>query len=330
MESRRVSVARVLAAGCAAAVLVLLIGGASEVARFGLSTASAAARVEQDVRAAFVEMTGDVERVAHDVAQDPAVQRAMASTLESDESARTLFDAAARARARNGPEDLPVVAVTIYNRTGDARGWAGRASDLPAARPPAVPLFVAPSPLGLRLVYLERITSPGPERTPLGSVAVEHGLTPARAGSMLLTTSEYVMPTSRAPVLLRIHDPRRPATRGVSFVVHTADGSPLVDAEIAPGQLDAGRARVRRVSVSIAVALIGVTVLLLCGPLLDERTRAGSVPAGLRLTLVTVVLLIAGSALFWTAFSLAPWSESSGHRTAFRLLLGGAGAVAVA
>ena len=63
VESRRVSVARVSAAGCAAAVVVLLIGGVVEVARFGLSTASAAARVEQDVRAAFVEMTGDVERV---------------------------------------------------------------------------------------------------------------------------------------------------------------------------------------------------------------------------------------------------------------------------
>jgi signal transduction histidine kinase len=330
VESRRVSVARVSAAGCAAAVLVLLIGGAVEVARFGLSPASAAARVEQDVRAAFVEMTADVERVAKDVAQDPTVQRAMASTLESDESARTLFDAAARARARNGPEDLPVVAVTIYNQAGDARGWAGRASDLPAERPPAVPLFVAPSPLGLRLVYLERITSPGRERTPLGSVAVEHGLTPARAGSMLLTTSEYVMPTSRAPVLLRLHDPRRAAAAGVSFVVNTIDGRPLVDAEIAPGQLDAGRARLRRISVSIAVAIIGVTVLLLCGPLLDERTRARSVDAGLRLTVAIVLLLVAGSALFWTAFSLAPWSESSGHRTAFRLLLGGAGAAAVA
>src|SRR6187402_2040480 len=158
VESRRVSVARVSAAGCAAAVVVLLIGGVVEVARFGLSTASAAARVEQDVRAAFVEMTGDVERVAHDVAKDAAVQRAMASALETDESARTLFDAAARARARNEPEDLPVVAVTIYNSQGDARGWAGRASDLPAERPPAVPLFVAPSPLGLRLVYLEGIT----------------------------------------------------------------------------------------------------------------------------------------------------------------------------
>ena len=330
VESRRVSVARVSAAGCAAAVVVLLIGGVVEVARFGLSTASAAARVEQDVRAAFVEMTGDVERVAHDVAKDAAVQRAMASALETDESARTLFDAAARARARNEPEDLPVVAVTIYNSQGDARGWAGRASDLPAERPPAVPLFVAPSPLGLRLVYLEGITTPGPERTALGSVAVEHGLTPARAGSMLLTTSEYVMPTNRAPVLLRLHDPRRSASGWPGFVVTTAEGRPLVDAEIAPGQLDASRARVRRISVSIAVAVIGFTVLLLCGPLLDERTRARSAAAELRLTSAILMVIVAGAALFWTAFTLAPWSETSGHRTAFRLLLGGTGAAALA
>jgi signal transduction histidine kinase len=330
VESRRVSVARVSAAGCAAAVLVLLIGGVVEVARFGRSTASAAARVEQDVRAAFVEMTGDVERVAHDVAQDPAVQRAMASPLETDESARTLFDAAARARARNEPQDLPVVAVTIYNPSGDARGWAGRASDLPAERPPAVPLFVAPSPLGLRLVYLEPITTPGADRTPIGSVAVEHGLTPARAGSMLLTTSEYMMPTARAPVLLRLHDPRRSANRPLSFVVTTADGRPLVDAEIAPGQLEASRARVRRIAVALAVAVVGVTVLLLCGPLLDERRRARSAAAEVRLTAAIVLVVVAGSALFWAAFAVSPWIDTTGHRTAFRLLLGGAGAAAVA
>ncbi len=180
-RERRVSAARVFAGGCVAALMALLIGGALELSRFGSSDAAAAARVEHDVRAAFVEMTEDVERMAHEVARDPAVAPAMASGLETDEGVRTLFDSAARARARV-PEDLAVVAITIYNSRGVARGWAGRASDLPAELPGAAPLFVAPSPLGLRLVYLQPIAAATPDRTRVGSVAVEHVLTPARAG----------------------------------------------------------------------------------------------------------------------------------------------------
>ena len=325
---RRVSVARVSVVGCAAAVLVLLIGGALELARFGANDAAAAARVEHEVRAAFANMTSDVERMAHDVAQDERVKEAMASGLETDAGVRTLFDAAARARFRK-PSDLSVVAVTIYNSHGVARGWAGRASDLPAERPRPAPLFVAPSPLGLRLVYLERIT--GRDRTVLGSVAVEHVLTPARAGSMLLTTSDYVMPTSRAPVLLRLNDGGRTGNAAVpTFVVTAADGTPLVDASIAPGQLAASRAQMRRTAAAAAIALLALTTLLLAGPLLDARARARTARRELGLTAMILVVVLAASALLWFAFAMAPWSAVAGYRTAFRLLLGGATAAGLA
>jgi signal transduction histidine kinase len=326
---RRVSIARVSIAGCVAAVLALLIASAVEWVRFGSSDAAAAARVEQEVRGAFTEMTGDVERVAHDVAGNASVARAMASGLDSEEEVRTLFDAAAHARASER-EDVAVVAVTIYNARGVARGWAGRASDLPSERSSTAPLFVAPSPLGLRLVYLEPIVSSTAERAGLGSVVVEHVLTPARTGSMLLTTSEYVMPTSRAPVRLRLPDSRAAADPSVAaFAVTAADGTRLVDAAISLPDLAASRARLRRTGGAIAIALLALTTLLLAGPLLDGRARARTARDELRFTAVILLVIATGAALLWIAFSVAPWSDVLAHRTAVRLLLAGGTAAAM-
>ena len=330
VDLRRVSVARVSIAGCAAAFLLVLIGAAFELAWFGASDATTAARVEQDVRARFAAMTADVEGMAHEVAQDAGVRRAMASPLATDEGTRTLFDASAGARAKR-PDDLAVIAITIYNTQGGARGWAGRASDLPSERPGGTPLFVAPSPLGLRLVYLETISSATLQGTPIGSVAVEHVLTPARAGSKLLTTSEYVMLTDRAPVVLRLHDAgRAPDPSAISFIVTRADGSPLVDAAISSAELSAARMRTRRSFGAAAIAVLALTTLLLAGPMLDARTRARAAGRELRFTAMILAVVVAGAGILWIAFSVTPWSDVAGHRAAVRLLLGGAAGAGLA
>src|SRR5438045_266196 len=78
-RERRASVTRVFAGGCAVAALVVLGGAAIEVVRLGPTDTAAAARVERDVRAAFVEMTADVAGVAAGIARDTRVSRAMAS-----------------------------------------------------------------------------------------------------------------------------------------------------------------------------------------------------------------------------------------------------------
>ena len=76
-----------------------------------------------------------------------------------------------------------MLAVTIYDADGDARAWDGRASDLPKDRTTAASssLFVTPSPLGLRLVFLQPMAAATPDHARLGAVAVEHVLTPAPA-----------------------------------------------------------------------------------------------------------------------------------------------------
>jgi signal transduction histidine kinase len=326
-RERRVSVARVFAGGCAVAALVVLIGAAVEAIRLGTSETAAAARVQQDVRAAFVEMTADVEGLAHAIAGNADVSRAMAAGPATDHAARVLFDAAAQARQRI-PEDVPLLAVTIYDADGVPRGWAGRASDLPSERTKgsAAPLFVTPSPLGLRLVYLQPIVAAPPDPTRLGAVAVEHVLTPAPPASILLTTSEYVMPTVRGRVSLRLHVAGTTPTASPGetvFVISAADGTPLLDASIELANLAADRADLRRTVVALALAVIAITVLLLAGPLLDARAAARAWRRELQLTFMILVVILAGSAVLWLAFTISPWSVVHANRRAFKLLLGG-------
>jgi signal transduction histidine kinase len=331
-RERRVSVTRLFAGGCAAAALVVLGGAAFEVVRLGATDAAAAARVERDVRAAFAEMTADVAGVAGGVAGDARVSRAMASDAGTGEADRVLFDAAKEARERI-PEDLDVLAVTIYDGNGAPRAWAGRASDLPADRlkGPAS-LFVTPSPLGLRLVYLQPIALGSADGVRLGSVAVEHVLTPPPPPSILLTSREYVMPTARAPVSLHFHDAWPAASPGpavTTFVVASPDGTPMLDASVATSALVAARARLRRTVVAAAIGVLALTVLLLAGPLLDARSAARSGRLEWRGTLLILVVILSGSALVWLAFRIAPWSASRVNRTAFRLLLVGITATAL-
>jgi signal transduction histidine kinase len=324
-RERRVSVPRIIGAGCALALLAILIGGTVELLRFGRSDAVAAARIEQDVRAAFASISADIKRLAETVASDPDVAQAMALGLETDEGVRALFDTAADARARLS-DSLPRVAITIYDVRGVARGWAGRASDLPRERPTAR-LFIAPSPLGLRLIYLESIVATTADRSRLGSVAVEHVLTPVRAGS-LLTATDYVMPTSRAQVQLRLHDPANPPAAG--FVVAGPDGTPLVDVVIPPSELTGGRTHLRRVVGFAALTILAITLLLLAGPLLDARLRARDAGRELRLTAAIVAVVVAGAGLLWLAFLVSPASDAEGHRRAVAVLLGGVAAAGVA
>ncbi len=331
-RERRVSVTRVFAVGCALSAVVVLAGAAFEVFRLGPTDAAAAARVQRDVGAAFVEMTSDVQGLARQLAADPQVSRAMAPEVATDEADRVLFDAASAARQRI-PEDVDVLAVTIYDGNGGPRAWAGRASDLPQDRTNGPPsLFVTPSPLGLRLVYLQPIVSASSDRARLGSVAVEHVLTPAPPSSILLTTSGYVMPTALGPVSLRLHGARAQAagaSAATTFVIAAPDGSPLLDASVAPSELAEARARLRRTVVALAIAVLAVTVLLFAGPVLDARSTARAGRREWRLTLTILAVILAGSALLWLAFTISPWSDARVNRTAFRLLLGGVAAAAV-
>ena len=128
---RRVSWRRLLAGGLAAATLVAAVGFLLEWRRFGADTAGAIARAATGVQARFAEISTLLERVATDIATDPA---AIAASQAAPDAAKALFDVVER-HSRRVVEDRDV-AVTVYDRFGTgASAWAGRPSDfLPSER----------------------------------------------------------------------------------------------------------------------------------------------------------------------------------------------------
>ena len=324
-SQRRVSAARVFAGGCAAAAIVVLIGFVLEFHQFGSSDDVAAAQLEQDVRADIAMMTSDVVGVAGRLARDPDVGAAMGSDANIEDRSRTLFDAAARERQRV-PSDEPLLAITIYDLAGVPRAWAGRASDLSTDRTKGpASLFVTPSPLGLRLVYLEPV-APGPGQPSVGAVAAEHVLTEAPPASILLTTSSYEMVTDRGSVTLRLHDAHappaeRPGERG--FQISAPDGTPLLDASVSFASVAAMRDEHRRTVAGIALTIFAFTLLLLSGPVLDRRSIAKNGRRELTLTLFVIALVLSGGMLIWIGFRISPWYPLAVNRKAMKLLLSG-------
>ena len=330
-RERRVSAARLFAAGCAAAAIAVLAGFAFELYRFGSDDGTAAVRLERSVQASFADMTGDIESAAHAISGNRTVRDAMAAGPETDESARRLFDAASVARESPG-DDESVVALTVYDNSGEPRAWAGRASNLPPDRTKgAAAVFVTSTPLGLRLVYLEPIAATTPDRSRLGAVVVEHAVASAPSVSPA-GVAVYTLTAPQATVSLRLpqQTPSPPDPGRVSFVVATPDGVPLLEASAARDDLVRERSNLRRTVASLAVMLFAATILLLAGPLLDRRARARGPGTELQLTAAIALVILSGVALLLLAFGVAPWAHGAGTRSAIRLCLWGATAAALA
>ncbi len=312
---------RLLAAGLAATLLVLLGGGLFELWRFGLSPASASARVERRVRGDFDRMTGILGRVASGIALDPVAAQGLGA---GPDAARDLFDLVDRqlAGAGGGSGDL---AATIYDTHGTALAWAGRPSDIRVpdriAGPPS--FFVTPSPLGLRLVHVLPVLDPAQHR--VGAVAVERVLSPAAAAATI-STSEFALPTPLGPASLRMRwEGAGGEPRPNAFVLRSPNGEPLVEVSMAAEDIARARTRLRRQTGAGAVAALAVTLLLLIGPALDRRADAARKATFVGATAAAIVLLGAGLALLWTALQLAEDQRPGAHIV---LLLGGCFAAA--
>ena len=313
LRDRRVSWRRLLAGGLAVTALAGIIGGALEFSRLGSSDAAAGAKVERYVRREFDRMTEDLSRVAARVASDPA---AAAGLSLSAPDARQLFDLLDR---RVSAEDTERIAVTIYNARGEgeARAWVGRPSDISVIN--VRPFFVRQSPLGLRLMHVVPVDGPDGR---LGSVAVEHVLSPAPAPT--IANTEWLLPTPLGPASLRIFWDR-PGPH--AFLLSDPSGAPLVEASVPPSTLRRERQNWRRQVTALMLVLFAATLLLLIGPLLDRRAvarRAGTVAWT---TAGAVALILAGAAGIWAALALVQSRQLPGSAT---LLLGGGVAAAIA
>ncbi|MEN3339593.1 MAG: two-component system, NtrC family, nitrogen regulation sensor histidine kinase NtrY, partial [Acidobacteriota bacterium] len=322
MRDRTVTWRQLLAAGLTAALLVAAGGVAWELWRFGASPAGASARLERQVRGSFDRVTAVLSRVATGVATDPVAARALAA---GPEQARDLFDLVDR-RVLGAGDELDDVAATVYDAQGVARAWRGRPSDVMAPDRLAGPsaFFVTPSPLGPRLVRLVPILDTQQHR--LGSVAVEHVLSPASAAATI-TATDVVLPTTLGPASLRMRwEGAGGEARANAFVLRAPDGEPLVEVSMTPADIERGRSAFRHKVAAASLGTLSLTLLLLMGPVLDRRAEARVGRAYFAATGFAIALLLAGALLVWGALSLV-WGEAPGAPVL--LLLGGVTAPAV-
>jgi signal transduction histidine kinase len=284
-----------LGVGLVAAALAGLSGLAIERWWFGSSDAAAAARVESLVRREFDGMTAALTAVASRIASDPAARDQAARP----ETARALFDLVANARlASPRPDDI---AVTVYDAVqSEARAWSGRPSDIPSDRVVGPQqLFLTRTALGLRLVLVQPIvgTEGDTNGSRLGAVGAEHVLSRAPAGAAI-APAEDSLPTSIAPVSLRIEGAGDKPRDG-AFLLRTPAGGPLVEGYVASADLQKARTAWRRSVLGWVIVVLGVTQLLLIGPLLDARSHSGAPATAVATTLGGSLLLAGGAAAVW-------------------------------
>ena len=287
---------RLLVAGLIAAALAGLAGVGLERWWLGPTDATAAARVESLFRREFDGMTAALAEVATSIAANPTARQ-----LAAGPEAATLFDLLANVRGTSPhPDDI---SVTVYDAIRvEARAWSGRPSDIPPERVVGPQnLFVTRSALGLRLVQVTPIN--GADGRRLGAVAVEHVLSRAAAGAAI-ALGEDSLPTSIAPVTLRVEGAGDTARDG-TFLLRTPTGAPLVEGFVAPADLQKTRAAWRRTVTGWVIVILGVTQLLLIGPLLDARVRARDPKTVVLATMGASLLVLGGAGAIWSGLT---WS----------------------
>ncbi|MBI3049843.1 MAG: hypothetical protein HYY76_16180, partial [Acidobacteria bacterium] len=327
LPSRRLL--RIAATGAAAALLLWLLGRGVEVIVLGGDGATARQRVEADVRGSFDAMARTLRLMALGMADAPSV---VAATGGNVTAARRLFEAADAALAqvgaptagsssrparwggvarflRGGVEAQDVdYAVTAYGADGQPLAWDGRPSELPPDRLQGDEAwFFTRGALGLRLVYVTPVLTGSGER--VGTVAAEQSLSlaapPPADGDVFRYASRL------APVSLELRfESGRPTRSGHAFDVPAPSGSRLLTATLDPADLDRTRERWRRASQSLALTTFALSLVLLCGPLLDWRNRLRRArPHAAAVALIAAIVVVAR--LLLRIASPADWSDAS-------------------
>jgi signal transduction histidine kinase len=283
---------RLLVTGLTAAAAAGLVAGALEAWRVGASPDGALLRAEREVRRRFDRSASSLHAIATSLANRRDLRQALGAERDA---ARTLFSIVEAAADASGEP----IAVTIYDPAGGIRAWSGRASEIPLDRVTGdAALFVAPGPVGLRLVQVVPIAD-GARR--VGAVAAERVISPASA-LRNLTAGEYVIATAVAPVALRArYEGAGAIDRHHSLFLRRPDGQPLIEASVAPDDLAAGLARSRRATAGVVVAMIAFAIVGALGPLLDRRDVARAFREYLTATGAIAAWVVVAAALAWLA-----------------------------
>jgi signal transduction histidine kinase len=295
---RRTTV-RIAIGGLVAMAVVAALGFAIEQRRFGRDAASARARIEADVQEQFAALSDRLNSAVRALTSSPLILPA--GETPDAPSVRALFERVGVAESRAG---LPGLALTVVDPDGQPIAWSNRPGVIPAARingPPA--LFLAPSPLGLRLVRVEPVLDPadGPRR--LCTVVAETTL--PRGGGLTAVEDSFVMGTSVVPVNLRLPYEDVASPVGSSIEVVAPGGAVLATIDVPERVIAQARTTWRARVTGAVLGAACVTVLLFLGPVADLRRLAGRPGRHIELTLAMIGLVVLARRIAWSGLEQA-------------------------
>ena len=261
-------------------LIVALVGGASIVGAgmlaemwwFGPTVESAFGRVQRAVRQSFDVRALALLETTREVARHPDI----AADLTRPTARPRLFELSRAAVFRPTGGGF---SITIYDGAGDARAWAGRPSEIPDERIlGGRAYFVAPGPLGLRLVHVEPILlDADAEMRRVGSVAGELVLSPALGLHDPSQTSYHLTAPIADARLRTVYEGAGTMPGTLAFPLQSPDGDLLLDAEVLEGDLVAARRGWRRLVLLLLLAGIAFALVVGCATLVT-RPRRGHAP----------------------------------------------------
>lgn len=290
------AVLRVLLGGAACGFAVGVVGVVGERVRFGSDLEASRQRIENDVRQQFGTLSSRLETVVSRLRSEAAVLSA-ASTRDIPRT-RELFDHVAQAAALL---DLPGVAITVYGPEARPIAWTGRPSTLPVGRiigPEA--LFLAPSPLGLRLTRVAPVSDPmAPERR-AATIVAEAPL--PRTEDLPHPGDGLIVATSVVPVPVRAGFEADASADAI--MVRGVTGEPLAAIVVPAREVEYARAKWRTTVLAVEGGILCAVLLMLTGPLLDWRRLLRTVRGHLTLTVAILLLIVVARAVAWVAVRL--------------------------
>ena len=296
---------RIYLIGLACALAAALAGIAIERARFGPTEQDAMTRVERSVR---IEIDG-VASALNDIAASVGREPALFDTAAADPAgARPLLDRADQSlQARNAG----VFAVTAYRPSGAwPLAWSGVPSEISIDRiagPEA--FFVAPGPMGLRLVYIKPVLDPVSGHR-VGVIAAERVISSSRGIRTAAPEEGVLSLPTLVPVTVRTYDG---TVARDEFVSQSPLGQPLLTARVPPQAIQATRTAWRENISSVVLAILALTLVVSIPRLLRWRISSpATLNWHLKVNGLVLATLVSARVLLWFA-PAQRWTDQVFH-----------------